>query len=174
MALRQVCLTLRSRTMIARLLSLVRPRHRTAPSHPPREHDRALIRKRFTTQLCTLCLPAPWIGIAAAWPWDTNANANPDCPNPDPDPNPNPNQVGLAAAWPWDKKPEPVEEDMEGNLLIPLALGAAIVVVLVVACSTKPREGRQQCRKEGLFGRQALMRPKLRVGRGWPEPQGQA
>jgi|TARA_B110001469_G_scaffold107137_1_gene107229 hypothetical protein len=40
-----------------------------------------------------------------------------------------------------------VVEDTEGNLLIPLALGAAIVVVLVVACSTKPREGKQQCRK---------------------------
>ena len=34
---------------------------------------------------------------------------------------------------------------MEGNLMIPLALGAAIIVVLVFACSTKPREGRQQC-----------------------------
>lgn len=40
-----------------------------------------------------------------------------------------------------------MEEETEGNLLIPLALGAAIVVVLVVACSTKPREGKQQCRK---------------------------
>ena len=49
-------------------------------------------------------------------------------------------QVGLASAWPWDK-PEPVEEDTEGNLLIPLGLGAAIIVVLVIACSTKPREG---------------------------------
>lgn len=50
-------------------------------------------------------------------------------------------QVGLAAAWPWDKPAVPVEEDTEGNLLIPLALGAAIIVVLIVACSTKPREG---------------------------------
>ena len=90
-------------------------------------------------------------------------------PDPDPDPDPNSNQVGFAAAWPWDK-PEPVEEDTEGNLLIPLALGAAIVVVLVIACSTKPREGKQQSRKQGRHGRQAL-RPTRLIGRGWPEPR---
>ena len=53
-------------------------------------------------------------------------------------------QVGLAAAWPWDNA-EPVEEEPEGNLLIPLALGAAIVVVVLLGCSAKPREGRQTC-----------------------------
>ena len=61
-------------------------------------------------------------------------------------------QVGLAAAWPWDKA-EPVEEEPEGNLLIPLALGAAIVVVVLVGCSAKPREGRQTCRRRGRYGR---------------------
>ena len=64
-----------------------------------------------------------------------------------------------------------MEEETEGNLLIPLALGAAIVVVLVVACSTKPREGTQQCRKQGRHGRPVLMRPKRLIGRGWPEPR---
>ena len=61
-------------------------------------------------------------------------------------------QVGLAAAWPWDKA-EPVEEEPEGNLLIPLALGAAIVIVVLLGCSAKPREGRQTCRRRGRYGR---------------------
>ena len=61
-------------------------------------------------------------------------------------------QVGLAAAWPWDKD-EPVEEEPEGNLLIPLALGAAIVVIVLLGCSAKPREGRQTCRRRGRYGR---------------------
>jgi len=40
-----------------------------------------------------------------------------------------PRQVGLVASWPWDKAPEPPVEEPEGNLLVPLALAAAIVAV---------------------------------------------
>ena len=164
-------LTFRASMLSQLLRSFVRP---LATEQHPLHPLPALYQRRYEITVHHSTLHPMLARTSAGWGslqpgrGTPTLSLSPD-PDPDPDPDPNSNQVGFAAAWPWDK-PEPVEEDTEGNLLIPLALGAAIVVVLVIACSTKPREGKQQSRKQGRHGRQAL-RPTRLIGRGWPEPR---